>query len=988
MGTPCEKLEPFLDEQLSLEEARAFNAHLTDCERCQADMIGLLQLERLAHDHVQRMGLATPFRNWRRWRTGGAVAALAATIAMVLLWWILHPRSTSATWDATLYAQKTRTQEARLPYGPADDHRPLTRRLGTDETKVTLSLERAALITELVSRKEWPRLVALYLTDANPEAKYAEAAAHEMQKESRWDVADVFCSLGAAKYAEGNLTEALRYFDDALRRNPSHLQSLWNRALVYRQLGLKLLAMQDFALVAKLDQKVGWQKEAAEQRDRLQDVLRRKERWEQARSTGDELIALGGQAADAVNFRDVPMLRRDFYDAVRTRTSAADVLALLKVAKALDGEAGGGHVLADYVQRIARRDFQRRAPLARTYARMFSSSPLSKQEVQALVTASVAASEDDLVVGALAFLANLEVPGASAELARRAEALPDPWFQVMSSQFKADVLAGAGQYEEARQVLEDTLDRCLRARVYYRCIDVESRLSYVSAWLFRLDDAERHARNGLELARQMKQWDKEGVLLQQVGNVYRERKDVVLGRAYFGEALQAIYFPSDRRGTRTIHQSLAHLALIELDFKTAREELDRALATGLPLTVFGAEALVEVARWERTPKDAAELERALESERDASAGKQAYAKFLRGRFWVEQDSVKGRALLEQAIRESEAIKAKDVDAQHARAYSYASLLFEDARQGDFASALLRFGEELGFKTPESCVLALTEDTERSLLVGRGADGRLLQHFEPHRTTRWPVELTGIVPLDMQDAFRACKQVDVLSRPPLQGRAGLFSPDIAWRYRFRAAPPNPQDGKRLYVVIDSVPSQDAKTLPISWPPAPSVQAPRRLLQGTDATPSRVLEAIQDATEVDLAVHGLSNSTLDASFLVLAHDTDGSNELRTERIRAHSLRGAPLIVIAACKGAQGSSALHESESIPNAFLEAGARTVIAAPVPLGSATAALFFAAVRARIQAGSLPGVAVREERLKWTGEKKTTEAKDESEWVNAVVVFE
>jgi CHAT domain-containing protein len=156
----------------------------------------------------------------------------------------------------------------------------------------------------------------------------------------------------------------------------------------------------------------------------------------------------------------------------------------------------------------------------------------------------------------------------------------------------------------------------------------------------------------------------------------------------------------------------------------------------------------------------------------------------------------------------------------------------------------------------------------------------------------------------------------------------------------------------------------------------------MLQGLDATPSRVLEAMVHAREIDLATHGKISPGSDASYLLLARDVDGTDELHESRIRQTRLTGAPLVVLAACEAARGSTALHELASLPNAFLASGARAVIAATQKIPDEDSSTFFGAVRERIRAGASPSVAVRDERQQWLREGKGTD------WINGVLVFE
>ena len=140
-------------------------------------------------------------------------------------------------------------------------------------------------------------------------------------------------------------------------------------------------------------------------------------------------------------------------------------------------------------------------------------------------------------------------------------------------------------------------------------------------------------------------------------------------------------------------------------------------------------------------------------------------------------------------------------------------------------------------------------------------------------------------------------------------------------------------------------------------------------------------MRDATEIDLVTHGIIDETSDASYLVLAEE-GGRDELTATRIREQKLEGAPLVVLAACHAARPAPVLHALASLPAAFIQAGARGVLAATVPIPDKEAGEFFNAVRARIRQGTPPAQALRDERMKWLSEQKGRN------WLDAVLLFE
>jgi hypothetical protein len=370
----------------------------------------------------------------------------------------------------------------------------------------------------------------------------------------------------------------------------------------------------------------------------------------------------------------------------------------------------------------------------------------------------------------------------------------------------------------------------------------------------------------------------------------------------------------------------------------------------------------------------------------AGPGEQALAQHLLGRFQVDHGQAQeGRALLRRAIEQADAggLESRDVNARRARTYSYMTLITAEAKAGAFEAALGLFGEELRMRVPASCVLAVSEDDERFLAIARDAAGKLVTQFDTAREARLPSDLSGVVEAKVAEALRPCARVVVLARPPLHGRAGLLPPEVAWSYRSRPEEPPAPRGQASHLVVMDVAIRRPGLDPLrGWTPDFGEGERREILAAGEATPSRVLRAMEDATEIDLVTHGVISTASEASHLVLAPEGDG-DALSSARIRQQKLRGEPLVILAACHGGRGAPLEHEPSSLPAAFIEAGARGVIAATVAIPSdREASAFFNAVRARMRGGAAPAAALRDERQAWLREGRGTG------WLNSVIVFE
>ncbi len=150
---------------------------------------------------------------------------------------------------------------------------------------------------------------------------------------------------------------------------------------------------------------------------------------------------------------------------------------------------------------------------------------------------------------------------------------------------------------------------------------------------------------------------------------------------------------------------------------------------------------------------------------------------------------------------------------------------------------------------------------------------------------------------------------------------------------------------------------------------------------EATPARVLEAMRGAGFVEFAVHGQIDAQVpDGAMLMLSEDRDRAYALSAATLRSTRLQGRPLVILGACHAGAGSDMRDEPWSLPRAMVEAGARAVIASRAELPDAEASQFFEGVRHRVEAGSSPRVALRDERLAWI--------KNGRPWVREVVAFD
>jgi CHAT domain-containing protein len=157
----------------------------------------------------------------------------------------------------------------------------------------------------------------------------------------------------------------------------------------------------------------------------------------------------------------------------------------------------------------------------------------------------------------------------------------------------------------------------------------------------------------------------------------------------------------------------------------------------------------------------------------------------------------------------------------------------------------------------------------------------------------------------------------------------------------------------------------------------------VLRGADATPSRVLVAMQDASVIELHTHGvIADDLFEASHLVLSPEVDRRYALTAGDVARVHLAAHPLVILGSCRAAASSHVLEGGIGLAEGFLRAGARAVIASPDAVPDRGAQAFFAAIRDRVVQGADPAAALRDERMRHLA------AAPDDTWVSGVVIFQ
>ncbi|WP_224372969.1 CHAT domain-containing protein [Hyalangium versicolor] len=904
------------------------------------------------------------------WRLALGLPVMGLLVVATVLGWRGWRRG-SGQWEASwLSPESTRTLEARLSHPGADLHRPYHAvARGSGGTALDVPLE---VLARMEAQGDLRGLAAACLLRGAPElaASYLEKAGASPEVDN---------DRAVLALLKGNSAGALELLDEALQGRPRFTQALWNRGLALRELELWALSAEAFEAVAAQGE-LGWADEARTRGQAMRERLRvEQQRWNDATRAGRALVLERGSVPVEELQARPDLYRLYLYDAIRAAPDTQRLRELWPVAETLDAHFGGS-ALRDAVRWAEARDFQRRAPLAALYRFVFQYEPVPGG-MPAYLAKLRATGEVDLLMGTLLFAG--EVGKDVEAYARLAEQSRDPWFHLIAEHERAKAAIVRGELFQAEQILLAATRQCREGTLAYRCGTLLERLGMVYRRLWWLPEATRSMQEARGFYERSGIWPSENDLHLQLGQLARLQGQNVLARALLDDALA--HFPEDCAIRQFVRSNDAMALLEDLRIEDARAAIREGLSCGRLKSTVGALALSELARLRPEPGQDSQMPAALEALRRSGGidpGELALLSHSEGRLLLEQDRARGEELLRHTIAETEQLPRTSAEAREARTYSYTALLMTAGKAGEWPRVLSLLGEEAGSTLPTLCLLAVTVDRERTLALALGPEGRLETRYDESRREPLGEDGRGIVPQELASALRACDQVSVLARPPLHGRAGLLPDDVAWRYltpRTSSPPLAPVPSRRL--VVKDVEAPPALGLPRlgAWEPAGEGFT---VLSGAAATPSRVLEAMTEATEVEVHAHGLINPTLsDASLLVLSPEASGRYALTAGEVRSHPLRGHPLITLAACRAAHTAHHLHEPFSLPVAFLEAGARAVLAATVDIPDAEAGPFFVAVQNRIRSGQSPATALRDVRLEWLRDNPES-------WVRAVLVFE
>jgi hypothetical protein len=362
------------------------------------------------------------------------------------------------------------------------------------------------------------------------------------------------------------------------------------------------------------------------------------------------------------------------------------------------------------------------------------------------------------------------------------------------------------------------------------------------------------------------------------------------------------------------------------------------------------------------------------------------ARHIEGSLAIEQDREAGR----RALRESIAAAADPTDmfGVQARAFSFSLLALDSGSAGEFAEVIGVLADAIEVPRPERCALAVAVQGQRSVVAFVDASGQSGGEFVANRKSS-DVDASTMVPATVAARLRGCDRVTVLARAPVLGSARLLPPDMAWSYALKRSSPVSHAAaptKRLVVANPVIPS-DLNLPPLGPSPDEPPGDGLTILRGADATPTRVLLEMRDASVIEFHTHGIiANDVSEASYLVLSPELDRQYAMTAADVEPNKLTASPLVILGACHAATSSRSLEGGMGLAEAFLRAGARAVVASPDAIQDLDAQAFFGAVRDQVMHGTDPAIAVRDQRQRSLAASKP--GSDNNSWISSVVVFE
>lgn len=164
---------------------------------------------------------------------------------------------------------------------------------------------------------------------------------------------------------------------------------------------------------------------------------------------------------------------------------------------------------------------------------------------------------------------------------------------------------------------------------------------------------------------------------------------------------------------------------------------------------------------------------------------------------------------------------------------------------------------------------------------------------------------------------------------------------------------------------------------------------RMLSGPEIDPEGFLKSAGEVTVVHFAGHGKTDVRHPSRSALLFESAAGPPaSLTAATIARTRLHSHPLVVLAACSTARGRVFRNEGiDGLPSAFLQAGARGVVATLWDIDDGASARLFRALHRELRKGGRPADALREAQLEFLGSSDPRE-RSPAVWGSPIVVGE
>jgi hypothetical protein len=900
--------------------------------------------------------------------TGLALGTLSAAAAVFLVSHPTPPPEPARIDSLASFLAPSRSAEMRI--SGADTYRPYDVKRASSPIGEDLS---HGLLGELQRRGEFRSLFAALMLRGE-----LNAAARELEKSPPG--ADRESDRAALALANDRPDAALGHAAEALAQAPELGRALWNAALARRRLQLPLGAAALFDRVASLGEP-GWADEARSEASRLRATRTAQlERSRLARTEADRL-ARDRTPMSLDLARGYPDVAREALFKALCGASPAEAALLVPLADAVDQEQATSSLGAQ--ARAAARATRGRPELAAEYARLATAAPQDAAAWLALTRRARGARVLDIELGAL-FRAAEGGANVVAELNAAARASKDRWLQSWAAREQAWYLLYTQRtFAAAEPVLVQAIEDCPDAGT---CAMLKAFLAVTMAAQGRYDLARTHIEQARAVAAAAQNDKLDLRLLHLATEIAVVRDPDAADPVALAAAFSEEYWLQEPGCTYELRH-LDYLALAALDmnrpadarrFSDQAEAVRRERCQSEEPRLNGSMARARLLQHQASDDEIARLRADATRLRtvNETIGGKALADHIEGRVLIERNREEAEALLRRAIAAGAQAPGEGM-ASDASQTSFVLLAMDAGRRGDFRSAFDRMVEAEG-RPAASCTLGVAGEDGAAVVVAMDREGEIHGSYRPRPTragSRMP-SVEELVPERLAATLVPCDVVDVLARGAYYGRARLLPRHLAWRYRSPAAGSGREAVAGSRLVVTGVEPPVRLGLPALRDEANEAGA--IVVRGGAATPRRVLARMADAAVIEIHAHGLVDAKEPSSAsLALSPDADGDYALTADRVRGATLARHPLVLLAACDAAR---TLHSGSrwGLADAFLAAGARSVVASTSAMPDSGLSATLSAVTDGVRTGRSAAAAVRDVRL----------AHPDRDWLNDIVVFE